>query len=246
MKDEELRTVAAVERALHLLDTFRSARRALTLTEIAARTGLYKSTALRLAATLERFGYLLRRPDGAYQIGSTPFYLGAVYQQTTQPAEIILPALRELVAEFGESASFFIERDGLRLCLYRVNSPQLVRAHLSPGDIVPMDKGAAGKIMMAFREPFDPAYARIRKNLVVSSAGEVALDMSAVAAAVFDAQGIAGALAITGPQRRFNRGVVRRAEAQLLKAAFRITQGLGGDMGRFSGPLALVAADEQA
>jgi DNA-binding IclR family transcriptional regulator len=241
MEDTEQRTVAAVERAMRLLEAFRSSTGVLSLTELAERTNLYKSTVLRLAATLEQFGFIVRRVDGAFQLGPTPFYLGAVFQRTIQPPEIILPVLRELVETFGESASFFVEQKQGRVCLYRVNSPQLVRAHLSPGDIVPLDRGAGGKILLAFREPDNPAYRKIRKTLVLSSSGEIGEDMTAVASVVFDSfGGVSGALVITGPQRRFNRNMIRRAERHLLLAAQRVTQALGGDLTRFAEAIALL------
>ena len=50
--------VAALDRAIAILDAFAAADRSLSLAEIAARTGLYKSTILRLANSLLR-GQLL-------------------------------------------------------------------------------------------------------------------------------------------------------------------------------------------
>ena len=244
MEESEPRTVAAVERAMLVLDAFRSSAGVLSLTELADQTKLYKSTILRLTATLEQFGFIVRRVDGAFQLGPTPFYLGAVFQRTTQPPEVILPVLRELVETFGESASFFVERDQSRVCLYRVNSPQVVRAHLSPGDVVPLNLGAGGKILQAFREADNPAFKKLRKALVVSSSGEIGEDMTAVASVVFDSfAGVGGALVITGLQRRFNRNMIRSAERHLLLGAQRITRELGGDVSRFKDAIALLSKD---
>jgi DNA-binding IclR family transcriptional regulator len=55
--------VDAVARALAILKTFGPERRELTLTELATATDLYKSTVLRLAATLEEGGFLTRGDD---------------------------------------------------------------------------------------------------------------------------------------------------------------------------------------
>lgn len=60
--------VAAVERALTILDAFRESDQSLTLTEISKRVGFYKSTTLRLAESLEKFGYLRRLEDGAFRL----------------------------------------------------------------------------------------------------------------------------------------------------------------------------------
>ena len=61
--------VAAVDRALSILAAFEDGNRQLELAELARRTGLYKSTLLRLAVSLERGGMLRRGADGAFQIG---------------------------------------------------------------------------------------------------------------------------------------------------------------------------------
>jgi len=70
--DEESRRataegVAALDRAIAILDAFTTADRSLSLAEIAARTGLYKSTILRLANSLLR-GQLLDRAAERAQV----------------------------------------------------------------------------------------------------------------------------------------------------------------------------------
>ncbi len=60
--------VAAVERALSILDALTDEK--ITLAELSKRTDLYKSTVLRLAKSLERFGYVFRDDDGCYRLGS--------------------------------------------------------------------------------------------------------------------------------------------------------------------------------
>jgi len=70
--------VAAVDRALTILDAFREADQSLTLTEISKRVGFYKSTTLRLAESLEKFGYLRRLEDGAFRLGPKPLFLGSL------------------------------------------------------------------------------------------------------------------------------------------------------------------------
>ena len=59
---------AAVDRALSLLRAFQPGDEALPLAALAQRTGLYKSTALRLLASLEHASLLLRREDGRWRI----------------------------------------------------------------------------------------------------------------------------------------------------------------------------------
>ena len=54
--------VSAVERALAVLSAFRRGDGALSLAELAERTGLVKSTIMRLAVSLQRYRLLARRP----------------------------------------------------------------------------------------------------------------------------------------------------------------------------------------
>ena len=61
--------VAAVDRALSILQAFRAGGSSLSLTEIARRTGFNKSTRLRLNQSLERFEYLVRGATGGIESG---------------------------------------------------------------------------------------------------------------------------------------------------------------------------------
>ena len=56
-------TVAAVDRAFQIMDAFADSQGPLTLHDLAARTGLYKSTILRLVSTLIAHGCILRLDD---------------------------------------------------------------------------------------------------------------------------------------------------------------------------------------
>ena len=60
---------AAVDRALTLLSAFRPGDSALGLVELAQRTQLYKSTALRLLASLEHARLIQKLDDGRYALG---------------------------------------------------------------------------------------------------------------------------------------------------------------------------------
>ena len=85
--------VEAVERALTILEAFREGEEALSLAALAEKTGFYKSTILRLAASLERFGYLARTPTGLYRLGPSLWRLGSLYRRSFDPVNlgILLP-----------------------------------------------------------------------------------------------------------------------------------------------------------
>jgi DNA-binding IclR family transcriptional regulator len=114
--------VAAVERALSLLDAFSDQDPQLSLAEIAKRTKLYKSTVLRLARSLETYGYLVRAEDGLYRLGSKVLHLGSLYQRHLHTADIVPDVLLSLVDDVKEGASFYVPDGDRRLCLHRVDS----------------------------------------------------------------------------------------------------------------------------
>jgi DNA-binding IclR family transcriptional regulator len=234
MTEDVEKSVAAVDRALALLEAFRIGDGPLSLAELARRSTLSKSTILRLAATLEKHGYLQRRDDGAYAIGPKPLQLGAIFQSMLSPPDVVQPLLRELAGTTGESASFMVRQGDFRVCLYRVDSPRMVRDNLRPGSILPMDKGAAGRVILAFTQPHPPQFAAIRRTIVDVSVAEITPEVASVCAPVFDASGVAGALALSGPAHRFDEARVAAMTAAILAGAQRMTTGLSGDPGLFA------------
>ena len=225
--------VAAVERALAILDAFRADDPSVTLTELARRTGFHKSTTLRLAASLEAFGYLRRLEGGAYVVGSKPLHLAALHQRQLRTADVVPPALRRLCDALGEGASFFV-RDGDRaLCLHRVDSPRLVRDVVREGESAPLQVGAAGHVLLAFGGTAGEKHEAVRRRGFVSGVGERDVETGAVACPVFGAAGrLLGALAVSGPKYRMERLPPERLLPLLLGEARELSLALGGDAER--------------
>lgn len=212
--------VEAVEKALSILEAFSHDRQSLSLTEIAAETGLYKSTALRLAASLERYGYLKRGADLRYRLGPALWRLGALYRRNFDLGESIRPALRRLSEATGETASFYVLDQDERLCLYRENSPNPVRHHMDEGARLALRVGAAGHVLSAYGLGDGAARARLRPDGGCVSVGERNPHVAAAAVPVFDRLGaFHGALAISGPCERFDAVARAAAVAALAKAA---------------------------
>lgn len=223
--------VAAVDRALSILAAFTPADEHLTLTQLAERTGLYKSTVLRLAESLLRANYLVRTGDGNYQVGPKPLQLAAIFQRQIRKSDLVLPILRELVERTSESASFYVPSQNGRICLYRVDAPRMIRASVKEGDWRPLDNGAAGFVIMAFRGDPGAALEQVRHRYWASSIGnELDPDLAAVAAPVFESnQELAGALSISGPRYRLEEAT-RDFVPLLLDAGRRLSITFGADV----------------
>ena len=216
------RGVAAVDRALQILDAFNGADGILTLTAIAAKTSLYKSTILRIIESLEDFNYIRRLEDGRYQVGPKPFELGRIYQSSFKIADYVLPSLDHIVKETNESGSFYVREGKMRILLYRVDGKQSVRDHVRSGDMLSLDKGAAGRTLIRFQDGMERDSRRV--DAVTESFGERDPNVAAVAGPVFGVLGrLQGALTVSGPRERLTdpaalkkiRKVVREEASRL-------------------------------
>ena len=88
--------VAAVDRALSILDAFSAGDTSLTLHQLAERTNLYKSTILRLVASLERNGCMARLEDGRYQLGAVLVRWSNLYLTSIRVETHVVPVLDRL------------------------------------------------------------------------------------------------------------------------------------------------------
>lgn len=226
--------IAAVDRALRVLLAYGEGERGLTLGELSRRTGLYKSALSRIMATLIQHRFALRHEDGRYGLGPALYRLGGLYERSVDLNGALAPALRLLAQETGESASFYIRQGDRRLCLMRVDGWRQVRDHIPVGSLLPIDRGAAGRILRHFGAPgvgaLEPAF-------VAATIGERDPELAAVAAPVFGAgQRLAGALCVAGTATRFSEAErLDGIRGLVFREAARLTLALGGDAAVFPG-----------
>ncbi|MGA0569373.1 IclR family transcriptional regulator [Variovorax sp. VNK109] len=138
--------VTAVERALGLLDCFRPGEESLTLAAFASRVKLHKTTIYRLLNSLTRMGYVLRQPGGAYTLGPRVLYLGRVYELGFQMSDWVVPRLRELSQATDETASYYVESAGQRMCLFRIQPREGLHQHVLAGSLLPFDDSSTGQV----------------------------------------------------------------------------------------------------
>ena len=222
--------VAAVDRALSILDAFAEHDQKLTLAELSKRTKLYKSTVLRLTKSLEKFGYLRRSDDGAYRLGSKVLFLGSLYQRHFRTLDVVPPLLRQMVDEIQEGASLYVRDGDHRVCLHRVDSKRVVRDSVHEGDRLPLSVGASGHVIRAFNGATNARYEQIRRVMYSASYGERDPETAAIACPVFGVgQQFVGALTISGPKYRLEATGVDRILPVLFRHASELTRVLGGD-----------------
>ncbi|WP_299847797.1 IclR family transcriptional regulator [uncultured Paracoccus sp.] len=200
----EAKGVEAVERALQILDCFDPESPDLSLAEIAKRTGQYKSTILRLAVSLERFGYLIRDEGGRFRLGPTAWRIGSNYRQSFDLAGVMRPELKQLSDETNETASYYIREGDSRVCLFRSEPLRAIRHSIIEGARMPITQGASGKVLLAFSPKPGEGHPAIREAGHAISLGERDSDVAAIAVPIMSANGqLLGALAVSGLITRF-------------------------------------------
>lgn len=221
--------VQSVARALAVLKAFSGDEAFVPLAELARRTGMHKPTVLRLARTLAAEGFLVQRADGAWRLGPSAGALGARYQAQFDVSAIIEPQLMALSAATGESASFHIYENHIRSCLMRCEGPRGIRRHVRPGELLPLDKGSAGRVILAALGEPGELYDRIRREGYCVTRGERSAGAASVSAPVHGAQrAVLGSVSISGPVDRLTRELLLTCAPDVVRAAAQISWKLGG------------------
>lgn len=229
--------VTAVARALAVMDAFELSETLLTLGELSRRTQLHKTTVLRIARTLALSRYLVQSEEGSWRLGPAAGRIGARYQASFDREAHIEPVLRELSRRTNESASFYIREDNSRICVARVDGPQSIRHHVRIGEILPVDRGSAGRVLLAFSGEPGSLYERIRKIGHHTAAGERDPQVASVACPVFGVNhALLGAITVSGPIPRFTTAASTRHLQFLRKAASELSYLLGGEAARKTKP----------
>jgi DNA-binding IclR family transcriptional regulator len=224
--------VAAVDRALSVLTSFRKGDSSLELAELSRRTGLVKTTVMRMAISLENAGLILRLEDGSYQLDAEILRLGSVYQQSFDLESHVMPVLRTLVREFDETAAFYVKRGNQRLCLYRVDSRHLMREHIRPGDHRPMDHSATATVLKTFSGSDAHNNVDLSK-FPLFTRGVTDPHTAALATPVFRQGGVfVGSLTISGPITRLTPERAKTITQPLREAGLRLSRALGVDLSR--------------
>ena len=100
-------TYQSAERVLALLGSFEDGRAELGVTEIARSLGVHKSTASRLAATLERTGFLARSGK-RYRLGVEIIRLGTLALRSADIVAAMQPAMEKLSQQTGETINLAV------------------------------------------------------------------------------------------------------------------------------------------
>lgn len=144
--------IEALARGLDVIKAFGPGRRVMSLTDVAAATGLARPTARRILLTLTELGYARAEPGG-FALTPRVLELGVAYVRSFGIWEIARPHMERLVAVTHESCSI-AQLDGSDIVyVARVAVPKIVTLSVSIGTRFPALQTSLGKVLLAGLPP---------------------------------------------------------------------------------------------
>jgi DNA-binding IclR family transcriptional regulator len=245
------RRLAAVERALRVLDAFLSVRGDAGTTELARLTGINASTVSRTLSTLVDAGYVEHVADtGRYRLGTHVLALANHVVARLDLRVLGRPHLEQLERALGETATLSLPSEPDPVTVDFVASHASVSSVARIGRASVAHATATGKVMLAFgpelplagplerftdrtvvgREALRREIDAVRARGWARAAGEREPHLNAIAAPVFGAGGeLAAILGVQGPDTRFDAAVQEAAAPVLCEQALALSRGLGYD-----------------
>jgi DNA-binding IclR family transcriptional regulator len=251
MAEPRVVPAGAIDRALAVLGALAEASQPIGVTEIARRVGLPKSVVHYHVSALVRNRYVEARPDRRYGLGHAALRLGRGNHTNVEMRSRALPHMRSLHHETWETVTLSVLLGRERVYVDQLVSPQEIKLAVELGRPFPLHAGASGRAIMAFlpgdsreallseplerlssRTMVDPSGLRetlesVRVTGFAISRSERHEGAAAVAAPVFDAHGVAGAMSVCGPEFRFDDVSLERYASMLKSAAIQLSRELG-------------------
>lgn len=246
-----LRTIQSVDRAAQLLRAVANSRQPLTLPELASRTGLNRSTAWRLLATLDAHGLVEHDPvSQRYTVGYAIIQIAAAGDHDAL-VRLARPALDRLANSTGETASLAVAKRFDLVYVDQVEAPQVMAPNWL-GRPAPLHATSSGKAFLAWltddertallassrlkrftpttitrRADLETELAEVRERGYSVCAGELEENLWGVSSAVLDARARPIAIiSVWGPEHRVGRARLPSIGKAAMRAAHDITQRL--------------------
>jgi DNA-binding IclR family transcriptional regulator len=244
-----MRTLETVDRALQLLLAFDSDEDGeLTVAALAARLGIHRSSASRLAGTLAQSGFLERAPGGdAFRLGPAVGRLGLRALGARNLVDASRAIMDALADESGETVVLSILEGGEAVDIAQADGPHLVGVRNWIGRRSPLHASSDGKVLIAFagaraagrlraltdstivdRAALEREVALVRERGWASVESELEPGLNGVAAPVVDRTGAcAAALSVSGPAYRLPADRLHAIATSVTAAASAISAQLG-------------------
>ena len=244
----------SLERGLRVMEVIADCGGSASVSLVARKTGLPRSTVHHLLRSLIAFGYLTQEGESQpYKLAPRLFRLTGRAWTQGQLEEISLPLIDELSRRTGEGTSLAIFREGVVSVVAKRDSEGPVRVVQKIGTVRPIYCTAVGKILAAWmpEQELEEIVGRIvfermtantimtpaalKRELARIRATGFAIDkeehiegIRCIAAPVRDhSGGVCAALCIVGPKGRFSPRRLKELRAPLLDVAGKLSVQLG-------------------
>ena len=155
--------VAGLGKGLAVIEMFNETRRRMSISEVAALTGLTRAAARRYLLSLVHLGYA--EFDGKF-FSLTPrvMRLGHAYLAMTPIAKLLQPFVDAIARQAGDPSMAAVLDDTEIVCIAQASPPRLVFSSLSVGSRLPAYSTALGRVLLAYAtaEWLDKYWAKAR------------------------------------------------------------------------------------
>ncbi|WP_349772327.1 IclR family transcriptional regulator [Lederbergia citrisecunda] len=237
-----------IERALDIIFSLSDAEKNLTVGEIAAKVAIPESTAYRLIQTLEQYGMVERQSVGQIRLGVRVLELARSLQQQMDRELISIsrPIMEQLTEKVNETSILCVRSASQVICVQSVETHRMLRLSVEIGKIMPLDRGASGKAILAFeqkqtmdqliktipddkvRKSIDKEIEIIREQGYCLTFGEVDTNIFGLAVPICDInKRVMASLTVAGPTERWDQENGEEFIKTVVSSANEITKKLG-------------------
>lgn len=149
-KDPEY--LSTLERGLRVLVAFDEAHPEMTLSEVAARTGLSPAVVRRCLKTLVELGYI-GQYERKFLLRPSVLTIGSAFLASMQIEQVVLPPLQGLRDQTGDSASLAVLSGAEILYVAHVSTDRRFRVAANVGTRFPFHATSLGKALAAHLRP---------------------------------------------------------------------------------------------
>jgi DNA-binding IclR family transcriptional regulator len=236
--------VGVLDRVVAILDAVESGRTR-SLADVVRATGFSRSTTHRLLQAMEAQDLLSFSGARGYHLGPRLLRLAHQALRELPLRELAHPALDQLSRTTGETAQLFVRSLDERVCIDTAESSSELRTIVPVGAALPLTRGSAAKIFLAWTNPDDQARlmaglderdaTRLRQQVITArrqgwadSVGEREPGVSSVSAPIlgpYDA--LVAVVSVSGPLSRIGRIGAKRYASAVVATAREIETALG-------------------
>jgi len=251
--------IKSIEKALDLLELLSDKEKEMSITEISKELHMGISTVHRILTTLKCRDYIVQnRQTSKYMLGAKLFTLGYKVQNRKKLIKVAMPFLQELSKYTNETINFAILEDREVICLYKIESKEMLRAGIDLGTKIPAHCTSLGKVLLAFlpENEFMMLYSNNNEKLptftpnTISSVEELrkylkkikkqgyAIDeeefktgVNCLGVPIINNEGRAiASISISGPIPRFNLSKIKKVKSTLMALSQDISKQLLNNM----------------